>query len=58
MTENKVSIQRLKNFAYEKIPKSHILHTLLLSEPEELEATELVIKIGVWLKLIREGGRT
>ena len=48
-----INIRSLKNFAFEKLPKSSILRELLLDEKEELWMEEFLAKLDLWLKLLR-----
>lgn len=54
MSQPKVNIQRLKDFAFKEIPRDNVLRELLLSERDELETTELTSKIDIWLRLLRK----
>jgi len=46
-----VPTEKLKTFAYDRLPAGP-LRDLILSEPNELPASELAIKISVYLKLL------
>jgi hypothetical protein len=48
-----VNILKLKSFAYEKLPQHSLLREFILSEKEELPISEFIVKIDVWLKLLR-----
>jgi len=54
MAPSTVSIRKLKEFAYEKLPRNSFLRELLLWEKDELTVTEYIAKISVWLKLFRK----
>ena len=48
-----VNIQRLKSLAYERLPIHSILRELLISEKDYMEAEEFLIKLDIYLKLMR-----
>jgi hypothetical protein len=51
-----VPVGEIKRFAHNRLPPGS-LRDLILSEPDELPASELAIKISVYLKLLsRHGG--
>jgi hypothetical protein len=49
-----INIRTLKQFAYELLPKESPLRDLLLTEKDELPADEFIIKLEIWLKLLRK----
>ena len=49
----KVNLKKLKEYALTNLPKKSLLRELILSEKEDLDAKEFVIKIDMWLKLLR-----
>jgi hypothetical protein len=49
----KVDIRPLKLFAREKIPLKCVLRDLLLTDNDELEAAEFLVKTKVWLRLLQ-----
>lgn len=49
----RVSMRKLKDFAFEKMPKSSPLRDLLLAEDDELDAEAFFAKTDVWLKLLK-----
>ena len=51
----RVDIRKLKIFALEKLPKDWPLREVLLAERDELETSELVAKMEIWLRLMRSG---
>jgi hypothetical protein len=53
MAQPKVHTQRLKDFAFKEIPRDNVLRELLLGERDELEITEFISKIDIWLRLLR-----
>jgi hypothetical protein len=55
--ERTVSISRLKTFGYDRLSTASALRNLILSESDELPASEFLVKASVWLKLLgRQGG--
>jgi hypothetical protein len=48
-----ISIKPLKTFACEDLPAGSVLRELILEEPERLPVLEFVIKVKVWLRLLR-----
>lgn len=46
MTQPRINIQPLKDFASKEIPKDSLLRELLLMERDELEIIEFVSRIG------------
>jgi len=50
--EKKLNIQGLKRFALDKLPRDSPLRELLLSERDELDKSEFLAKMDVWLKLL------
>jgi len=53
--ERSVSIETLKAFARDRLPTDSPLRDLLLTEPDELPSSELLVKTSVWLRLLRQG---
>lgn len=53
MLEGKVNIKSLKTFVFENFPARCTLRDLILAEPDQMTKQEFVIKVGVWLKLLR-----
>ena len=53
--ERTLPTEKLKTFAYDRLPAGP-LRDLILSEPNELPASELAIKISVYLKLLSTKG--
>jgi hypothetical protein len=49
-----INIRSLKQFAFEMFPKEPPLRDLLLTEKDEMPAEEFIIKLEIWLKLIRK----
>ncbi len=56
---DKVKIVPLKAFAMHKLPSGSILRQLILLERDEIDASEFVVKVGEYLRLlqIETGGR-
>ena len=50
---HKVNLKKLKEYALTNLPKNSHLRDLVLSEKDEIDAEEFVVKISMWLKLIR-----
>jgi len=48
-----VNIQKLKEFALEKLPKNSALREVLISEEDKLDITIFLARLPVWLKLSR-----
>jgi len=53
LIKSKVKIRRLKNFAFQCLPKDSMLREILLSDSDELDGSEFCAKLDVWLKLAR-----
>ena len=57
----KVVIRKLKEFAFEKLPKNWPLREILLSEEDELDIHVFLARFPIWLRLSRitgkEGGK-
>ena len=51
--KNKINIRRLKNFAFEKLPRNWALREILLSEKDELDSQTFIARLPIWLKLCR-----
>lgn len=52
-SKTKVDVRRLKNFAFQKLPKDSELRDILLTERDLLNINEFLVKIEIWLKLLR-----
>ena len=48
-----INISKLKEFAYNRLPRSSQLRDLIISEKEVLCIDEFLAKIEVWLKIAR-----
>lgn len=48
-----VDIRKLKEFASNKIPKDNPLREIIMSEQDLLGSTEFLVKVDVWLRLLR-----
>ena len=57
MVQNKVNIRKLKQFAFEKLPKNWPLREILLSEEDELEIHVFLARLPIWLRLSRITGK-
>jgi hypothetical protein len=49
-----VNIGTLKQFASQVLPKDSPQRDLLLTEKDELPAEEFIVKLEIWLKLLRK----
>ena len=49
----KVNIKKMKEFALSSLPEGSVLKRILLSEKEEVDAYEFVVKVSVWLELLK-----
>jgi hypothetical protein len=49
----KIDIRRLKEFVLKEIPKDWVLRSLILSEKDEMDVHDFVVKMDYWLKLSR-----
>lgn len=52
-----VSLKDLKDLAARGLQDYPIVRSLLLQEADQLEASEFVVKCGVWLRLLTEERR-
>lgn len=50
--ELEVNLKRLKQFAYDTLPKTSPLRDILLSESEHINRTDFLAKMDVWIKLL------
>jgi hypothetical protein len=59
MIRSKVNIQKLREFAFNEIPKDWALREILLAEAEEIDVVVFLARIPIWLRLtaIRGGAR-
>jgi hypothetical protein len=48
-----IDTRPLKQFALQSLPPNSALRSILLSEPDSLSCEEFLVKLGMWLKLIR-----
>ena len=53
MFETKIHVQRLKEFAFDKLPKDSALREILLAESEELDALTFLARLPIWLRLMK-----
>lgn len=51
-TDRRVDISRLKGFALRQLPQGSQLRELMMSESDEMAAEELLVKMGIWLRLL------
>lgn len=52
-TQRRVCVKPLKRFALEKLPQDSPLREVLLCERDELEVSELLARLEIWLLLLR-----
>jgi len=52
-TKRMILMRKLKDFAFEKLPKGSALRDVLLAEDDELDAEAYLAKTDVWLKLLK-----
>jgi thermostable 8-oxoguanine DNA glycosylase len=48
-----VDFRRLKSHVYERLPTNSVLRELILSEKDYMEIEEFLIKLDIYLKLMR-----
>jgi len=53
MSPRRINIRRLKDFVFTELSRSWILREIILSERDELDASEFVAKAEIWLKLVK-----
>ncbi len=53
MSKTKISIRKLKDFAFTQLPKDWPLREILLSENDELEVSVFLARLPVWLRVSR-----
>jgi hypothetical protein len=53
----RIDIRSVKGLAAKRLPTDSILRSVLLSEPDSLEARDYLAKLGTWLLLLREETR-
>jgi len=53
MSKTKINIRKLKNFAFDDLPKDWPLREILLSEDDELDVSTFLARLPLWLNLIR-----
>ena len=53
MSNTKISIRRLKSFAFSQLPKEWPLRDIILSEEDELDVRIFLARLPVWLRLSR-----
>jgi hypothetical protein len=53
MTKHMLDIKPLKRFALENLPPNSALRAILISEPDFVSVEEFLMKLGIWLKLVR-----
>jgi hypothetical protein len=57
MTRAQVNIRRLREFAFNELPKDWALREILLAESEEMEISVFLARLPLWLRLsiIKDG---
>jgi hypothetical protein len=50
--EKIVNIKLLKQFALENLPKKSTLRDIILSEPDQIKASDFIIKMDLWIRLL------
>ena len=53
MSKTKISIRKLKDFAFTQLPKDWALREILLSEQDALDIYVFLARLPVWLKLLK-----
>jgi hypothetical protein len=53
MSKTKINMRKLKEFAFSELPRSWILREIILSERDELDVFEFIVKVEIWLKLAK-----
>jgi len=53
MSKTKINIRKLKDFVFTELPRSWALREIILSERDELDASEFVAKAEIWLTLAK-----
>lgn len=51
MLKAKISIRKLKDFAYRELPKNWPLREILLLENEEIDVSTFLARLPLWLRL-------
>jgi hypothetical protein len=51
MPSAKVNIEKLKEFALDKLPRNSALREVLISEEDELDVKIFMARLPVWLRL-------
>ena len=49
--KTKLNIQRLKKFAFTKLPKDSALREILLAEAKEIDVSTFLVRVPIWLQL-------
>jgi hypothetical protein len=50
-----IDLRPLKDFAKSHLRSSSSLYEVLFAEPDELETSAFLAKVGIWLRLLRRG---
>lgn len=57
MAKTKISIRKLKDFAFTQLPRDSALREILLSEDDELDRITFIERMNVWLRLCKSKRR-
>lgn len=49
-----VNIRSLKDFVTEELPSSSMLRRIVLQEKDSISARSFIVKMGMWIKVMRE----
>ncbi len=55
--EFEVNLKRLKQFAFDTLPKTSPLRDILLSESDQISNNDFIAKMDLWLKLFSSEAR-
>jgi hypothetical protein len=56
MPKRMVDIRRLKNFAVKELPSGWVLREILLTENDDIEISQFLSRVPIYLRLSRLGG--
>jgi len=51
MPPAKINMKKLKEFAYQRLPRNNPLREVIISEDDELDPNVFLARLSVWLKL-------
>ncbi|MEM2507398.1 MAG: hypothetical protein QXF61_10190 [Nitrososphaeria archaeon] len=52
-SEKVINIKSLRKFVDDKFPGNSLIKYLVLSEPDQMPAEEFLVKMKLWLRLLR-----